>query len=152
MVGFLGSTSENLIANLFESSHGMGSEIQLRLDELGPEDEAANIGPHISDDADDSPGRRTPSDTKPKTSEPPAAKLFSSPLGKLFSTTDDSTALETGRIHGGKRVDKQRGDDIAPTHAEEFDELRRQLTAMKNGQQRLEAMLQQLLTDAHIKK
>lgn len=136
---------------MFESSHGMGSEIQLRLDELGPGDEDAHAGLHMSDDTDSSsPGQRTPTDTKAKTSKP-TAKLFSSPLGKLFSAPDDAKALEAGGSHGRKRDNKHRSGDIAPTYAEEFDELRRQLVTMKDGQERLEVMLQQLVSN-HSKK
>ncbi|KAJ9111126.1 hypothetical protein QFC19_001325 [Naganishia cerealis] len=141
--GFLGSTSENLIANLFESSHGMDSDIQLRLDELGPGDDGQERAEMTLDAVESlNSGPQTPTNPKRKAGNSTVPPV-SSPLGKLFSANENSKASEMPS-HGASR-DNKGHDDLARTNAEEFDDLRRQMTAMKDGQERLEEMLKLLL-------
>jgi hypothetical protein len=117
----------------------MGSDIQLRRDELGPEDADMKKRRESSDivrpDGDGSAGgSKTPANAKT------TAPTFTSPLGKLF--------LKVGELEGDKNgvVSHQVSSDLLRTHAEEFDDLRRQLDVMRNGQDRLEAMLRKFVS------
>lgn len=147
--GFLGSTSETMIANLFESAQGMGSDIQLRLDEMGPGDaditrrRASADLTRVEDDG--SPG----TDKKPASAET-TSPTFTSPLGKLFSKVTEQEGQQDRSRASHKKGDTAHtsGADLLRTHAEEFDDLRRQLDAMRDGQDRLEAMLRKFMTSA----
>lgn len=127
----------------------MGSDIQLRRDELGPEDadgknareeRAAAISRGNRDMGLLGEEPRTPNKSKT------ASTATASPLDRLFSRSGKSqTSLN--EPENGSCDDKGGGADEDPirTHAEEFDELRRQLEAMKDGQARVEAMLRKLV-------
>lgn len=123
----------------------MGSDIQLRRDELGP-DNTDGRNAREERAAAISRGNRN-LDTlgeEPRTFDQTKSDV-SSPLGKLFSPSATSTAA-LGETQNGTHDNKsgQAGEDLVRTHAEEFDELRRQLDAMKDGQERVEAMLRRL--------
>ncbi|KAJ9114907.1 hypothetical protein QFC20_001280 [Naganishia adeliensis] len=142
--GFLGSTSENLIANLFESAHGMGSDIQLRLDELGPEDLDSKKSLDVLRPEDDGSSSTSKTQAKSKTT----SASFTSPLGKLFSKVGDHEGPQDAPGNSHQKGDNGHAAsaDLLRTHAEEFDDLRRQLDAMRDGQDRLEEMLRKFVS------
>lgn len=132
----------------------MGSDIQLRRDELGPEDadgknareeRAAAIFRGNRDLA--LPGEEVRTPTKTRT----ASSATASPLDKLFSRSGKSQgSLPEGENGNGDIKRSSPGEELVRTHAEEFDELRRQLDSMKEGQARVEAMLQRLVSTGKV--
>jgi hypothetical protein len=127
----------------------MGSDIQLRRDELGPEDadgknvreaRAAAISRGNQDMGLLGEEARTPKKLRT------ASSATASPLDELFSRSGKSqVSLHEGENGDGVIKRNSPGEELVRTHAEEFDELRRQLDSMKDGQARVEAMLQRLV-------
>lgn len=140
----MGSTSENLIAHLFESAHGMGSDIQLRLDELGPEDLDSKKSLDVLRPEDDGSSSTSKTQAKSKTT----SASFTSPLGKLFSKVGDHEGPQDAPGNSHQKGDNGHAAsaDLLRTHAEEFDDLRRQLDAMRDGQDGLEEMLRKFVS------
>jgi hypothetical protein len=130
----------------------MGSDIQLRRDELGPDDAAERENAREEHAAAISRGNRDLDAGREGTRTPKsksAETMPASPLNKLFSrpaatVAPMNEAPTSGQRHHTRSNDA--GDDLVRTHAEEFDELRRQLEAMKEGQARVEVMLRRLVS------
>lgn len=130
----------------------MGSDIQLRLDEMGPEDMGSKNASRVASTETPVSGGETSLGASQKASaESHTLPLtFTSPLSRLFSRAEDGKTGQQDRPENNhSKEDTGRsanGDDILRTHAEEFDELRRQLEAMREGQDRLEDMLRRFVS------
>lgn len=127
----------------------MGSDIQLRIDELGPEDLDYTKSPDALRPEDD--GSSGISKTPAKSKSTSAA--FTSPLGKLFSKVEDRQEAQARSVNSHQQgsAGHSASADLLRTHAEEFDDLRRQLDAMRDGQDRLEEMLRKFVTSGNAK-
>jgi hypothetical protein len=130
-----------------ESRSAYSSNIQLRRDELGPDDAAERENAREEHAAAISRGNRDLDAGREGTRTPKsksAETMPASPLNKLFSrpaatVAPMNEAPTSGQRHHTRSNDA--GDDLVRTHAEEFDELRRQLEAMKEGQAKLTSVV-----------